>query len=126
MNRKPTILIIDDEKDFCHFMRMNLESTNKYKIFVSTNARSGIKTAIRKKPDLVLLDIMMPNISGFEVLQKLKENINTTSIPVIMLTALSDDESVAKAMGLYSHEYIVKPVEMNSLVSKIDRVLLGR
>jgi DNA-binding response OmpR family regulator len=126
MNRKPTILIIDDEKDFCHFMRMNLESTNKYKIFVSTNARSGIKTAIRKKPDLVLLDIMMPNISGFEVLQKLKENINTTSIPVIMLTALSDDESVAKAMGLYSHEYIVKPVEMDSLVSKIDRVLLGR
>jgi DNA-binding response OmpR family regulator len=69
---------------------------------------------------------MMPNISGFEVLQKLKENINTTSIPVIMLTALSDDESVAKAMGLYSHEYIVKPVEMDSLVSKIDRVLLGR
>lgn len=126
MNRKPTILIIDDEKDFCHFMRMNLESTNKYKIFVSTNARSGIKTAIRKKPDLVLLDIMMPNISGFEVLQKLKENINTTSIPVIMLTALSDDESVAKAMGLYSHEYIVKPVEMDSLVSKIDSILLGR
>jgi len=126
MNGKPTILIIDDEKDFCHFMRMNLESTNKYKIFVSTNARSGIKTAIRKKPDLVLLDIMMPNISGFEVLQKLKENVNTTSIPVIMLTALSDDESVAKAMGLYSHEYIVKPVEMDSLVSKIDRVLLRR
>lgn len=126
MNRKPTILIIDDEKDFCHFMRMNLESTNKYKIFVSTNARSGIKTAIRKKPDLVLLDIMMPNISGFEVLQKLKENVNTTSIPVIMLTALSDDESIAKAMGLYSHEYIVKPVEMDSLVSKIDRVLFGR
>jgi len=126
MNRKPTILIIDDEKDFCHFMRMNLESTNKYKIFVSTNARSGIKTAIRKKPDLVLLDIMMPNISGFEVLQKLKENVNTTSIPVIMLTALSDDESVEKAMGLYSHEYIVKPVEMDSLVSKIDRVLFGR
>ena len=126
MNGKPTILIIDDEKDFCHFMRMNLESTNKYKIFVSTNAKSGIKTAIRKKPDLVLLDIMMPNISGFEVLQKLKENINTTSIPVIMLTALSDDESVAKAMGLYSHEYIVKTVEMNLLVSKIDRVLLGR
>jgi len=126
MNKKPTILIIDDEKDFCHFMRMNLESTNKYKIFVSTNARSGIKTAIRKKPDLVLLDIMMPNISGFEVLQKLKENVNTTSIPVIMLTALSDDESVEKAMGLYSHEYIVKPVEMDSLVSKIDRVLFGR
>ncbi len=126
MNRKPTILIIDDEKDFCHFMRMNLESTNKYKIFVSTNARSGIKTAIRKKPDLVLLDIMMPNISGFEVLQKLKENINTTSIPVIMLTALSDDESVEKAMSLYSQEYIVKPVEMDSLVSKIDSILLGR
>ena len=126
MNRKPTILIIDDEKDFCHFMRMNLESTNKYKIFVSTNARSGIKTAIRKKPDLVLLDIMMPNISGFEVLQKLKENINTTSIPVIMLTALSDEESIAQAMSLYSQEYIVKPVEMDSLVSKIDSILLGR
>ncbi len=124
MNRKPTILIIDDEKDFCHFMRMNLESTNKYKIFVSTNARSGIKTAIRKKPDLVLLDIMMPNISGFEVLQKLKENINTTSIPVIMLTALSDDESRAQAMSLYSQEYLVKPIEVDTLISKIDSILL--
>ena len=124
MNRKPTILIIDDEKDFCHFMRMNLESTNKYKIFVSTNARSGIKTAIRKKPDLVLLDIMMPNISGFEVLQKLKENISTTSIPVIMLTALSDDESRAQAMGLYSQEYLVKPIEVDTLISKIDSILL--
>lgn len=126
MNRKPTILIIDDEKDFCHFMRMNLESTNKYKIFVSTNARSGIKTAIRKKPDLVLLDIMMPNISGFEVLQKLKENINTTSIPVIMLTALSDDESIAQAMSLYSQEYLVKPIEVGTLISKIDSILLRR
>ncbi len=124
MNRKPTILIIDDEKDFCHFMRMNLESTNKYKIFISTNARSGIKTAIRKKPDLVLLDIMMPNISGFEVLQKLKENINTTSIPVIMLTALSDDESRAQAMSLYSQEYLVKPIEVDTLISKIDSILL--
>jgi len=124
MNRKPIILIIDDEKDFCHFMRMNLESTNKYKIFISTNARSGIKTAIRKKPDLVLLDIMMPNISGFEVLQKLKENINTTSIPVIMLTALSDDESRAQAMSLYSQEYLVKPIEVDTLISKIDSILL--
>jgi len=124
MNRKPIILIIDDEKDFCHFMRMNLESTNKYKIFISTNARSGIKTAIRKRPDLVLLDIMMPNISGFEVLQKLKENINTTSIPVIMLTALSDDESRAQAMSLYSQEYLVKPVEVDTLISKIDSILL--
>ncbi len=124
MNKKPIILIIDDEKDFCHFMRMNLESTNKYKIFISTNARSGIKTAIRKRPDLVLLDIMMPNISGFEVLQKLKENINTTSIPVIMLTALSDDESRAQAMSLYSQEYLVKPIEVDTLISKIDSILL--
>lgn len=125
MNKKPTILIIDDEKDFCHFMKMNLESTNKYKILVSTNAKSGIKTAIRKKPDLVLLDIMMPNMSGFEVLQKLKENVNTTSTPVIMVTALDDDESVERAMGLYSYEYIVKPVEMDSLMSKIDKALFS-
>ncbi len=120
MGRQAKILIIDDEKDFCHFTKINLENTGKYRVFISTNSKSGINTAIQKKPDLVLLDIMMPNMSGFEVLKKLKQNISTVSIPVIMLTALKSDKYMTKAMSLYSQEYLVQPIEMDALVSKID------
>jgi len=120
MGRQAKILIIDDEKDFCHFTKMNLENTGKYSVFISTNGKSGIKTAIQKKPDLVLLDIMMPNMSGFEVLKKLKQNINTVSIPVIMLTAFKNEKYMIKAMSLYSQEYLVKPIEVDVLISKIN------
>ncbi len=123
MRGKKKILIIDDEKDFCYFIKLNLEMIKKFKVFVATNGKDGIKTAIRKKPDLILLDIMMPQIDGFEVLRSLKENIKTTAIPVVMLTALEQDETKAKASGLYSYDYFIKPIEMEALISGINGIL---
>jgi two-component system, sensor histidine kinase ChiS len=125
MAETPKILIIDDEKDFCHFIRLNLEGTKKYKVYTSTTAQNGVETAIRKKPDLIFLDIMMPKMSGFQVLQLLKQNIVTTSIPVVMLTALDQDESKIEASSLYCHDYLIKPIEMETLIAKIDSVLFA-
>ena len=81
------ILIIDDEKDFCYFLKANLQLISNYQVLISTKAKKGIKAARKEKPDLILLDILMPRIDGFEVLKRLKESEKTLHIPVIMLTA---------------------------------------
>jgi len=126
MKKKTKILIIDDEKDFCHFIKMNLESTKRYKVFTATDGWDGVETAIRKRPEIILLDIKMPKTDGYEVLKALKENIDTTSIPVVMLTALKDDASKIKASEIYCHDYISKPIRMETLISKIDGLLFSR
>lgn len=117
------ILIIDDEEDFCFFVKKNLEAISNYEIITANKGKKGIQIARKKKPDLILLDIMMPGIDGFEVLKRLKANEETQNIPVIMLTAKEEDESKIKASGLYCEDYLVKPVEKLVLRAKIHKVL---
>ncbi len=117
------ILIIDDEEDFCYFAKKNLEAISNYGIIVANKGKKGIQIARKEKPDLILLDIMMPGIDGFEVLKRLKANEKTQNIPVIMLTAKDEDESKIKASGLYCEDYLVKPVEKLVLRAKIQKVL---
>jgi len=118
-----TILIIDDEEDFCYFVKKNLEAISNYEVITATKGKKGIQIARKKKPDLILLDIMMPGIDGLEVLKRLKKNENTQNIPVIMLTAKDEDESKIKALGSFCDDYIVKPVENVVLKGKIHKVL---
>jgi len=117
------ILIIDDEEDFCYFVKKNLEAISNFEIITATKGKKGIQIARKKKPDLILLDIMMPGIDGLEVLKRLKKNENTQNIPVIMLTAKDEDESKIKALGSFCDDYIVKPVENVVLKGKIHKVL---
>lgn len=117
------ILIIDDEEDFCFFVKKNLEAISNYEIITANKGKKGIQIARKEKPDLILLDIMMPGIDGFEVLKRLKANEKTQSISVIMLTAKDEDESKIKASGLYCEDYLVKPVEKLVLRAKIQKVL---
>jgi len=122
-SRRKKILIIDDEKDLCFFVRQNLRLLGNYEVIIARNGKEGIKAARARKPDLILLDIMMPDLDGFEVLRRLKEDNKTVFIPVIFLTAKGDEESKLKAASLYNDDYIVKPFEMRVLKSKIDNVL---
>jgi DNA-binding response OmpR family regulator len=117
------ILIIDDEKDFCYFVKKNLEAISNYEIITANKGKKGIQIARKEKPDLILLDIMMPGIDGFEVLKRLKGNERTQRIPVIMFTSKDEDEAKIKASGLYCDDYIVKPVENVVLRAKIHKVL---
>lgn len=126
MKKKRKILIIDDEEDFCYFVKANLLLLGNYKVITATSGEKGLKASIKHKPDIILLDIMMPEIDGFEVLKKLKGEKKTIHIPIIMITAKNEDESKIKAAGLYCEDYIVKPVEMEILNSKIDNILSTR
>ena len=120
---KAKILMIDDEKDLCFFVKANLEIVGNYEVLTATSGKEGLRTASWNKPDVILLDVMMPGMDGFEVLKKLKEDVKTSSIPVIMLTAKADDESKMRAAGLYGDDYLIKPVEFKTLKARIDSVL---
>ncbi|MFC1859729.1 PleD family two-component system response regulator [Thermodesulfobacteriota bacterium] len=118
------LLIIDDEKDFVYFLKYNLQSTNpEFRVDTASNGKTGIEKAIREKPDLILLDILMPKMNGYEVLKKLKENDKTRGIPVVMLTGRIDEESMTKAADLFCDDYITKPGSSDIIRSKIDAVL---
>lgn len=117
------VLIIDDERDFCHFVQANLQLIGNYEVITVGTGRKGIRAARKHNPDVILLDIMMPGLTGFETLKRLKKNKLTWAIPVIMLTAKDDDESQIKATGLYCENYLIKPVNAQVLKAEIEKVL---
>jgi len=120
------VLIIDDEEEIGFFVKKLLEHFGSYRVIVATNGQDGLKAARRERPDLILLDISMPRMDGFAVLKALKEDLDTTSIPVIMLTALDTDEAKERAASLYHEDYIVKPCRAEELKAKIEDVLSRR
>lgn len=120
------ILVIDDEKEFCMIVKQNLEMKGGYRVEVATDGNSGITAALQHKPDLILLDIIMPGMGGFDVLRELKDKKETASIPIIMLTAVGSEEAKEKALSLYDEDYIVKPVLLGELDAKIKAVLSSR
>ena len=120
------ILMIDDEKDFAMVTKSNLEALGDYSVTVATDGKSGLAAAAKDRPDLILLDIIMPGMGGFDVLRELKSKSATTSIPVIMLTAIGSEEAKEKALGIFDEDYVVKPVLASELAIKIKAVLSRR
>ncbi|MDP2839050.1 MAG: response regulator, partial [Syntrophales bacterium] len=85
---KKTILIIDDEEDFCHFVKLNLEQTGNFEVLTAYNGADGISMAKRYQPDLILLDIIMPTMTGTQVAESLRNDKSTKDIPIIFVTAI--------------------------------------
>ncbi|MCK5215009.1 MAG: response regulator [Candidatus Omnitrophica bacterium] len=121
---KKKILLIDDEVDFGRIVKMNLELLDdSYDVSLARNGKEGVKKAISLRPHLIILDILMPHMNGFEVIKRLKENDKTSIIPVVMLTAKADEESKIMAAQLFNEDYVTKPIEAPELKEKIDAVL---
>jgi len=125
INKKIKVLVIDDEPEICALIKYFLTQSGNYKVLIAKGGSIGAFLASLSwhKPDLIILDIMMPGIDGFEALRRIKEDKKTMYIPVIMLTARNDPASKVKAEGLYCDDYIVKPVELAVLKSRIEEVL---
>lgn len=117
------ILIIDDEDDFCYFIKANLELYKGYDVSIASNGKEGIRLAKKKAPDLILLDITMPVMDGYAVLRALKEEDKTKAIPVFMLSARTDYKSKVRSSELWGEDYITKPIEIEFLRSKIEKRL---
>lgn len=120
------VLIIDDETDLLETMKFRLESAG-YIVLTATNGITGIEIAKKSVPNLILLDVMMPGIDGFEVLKQLKSDNNTKNIPVIVFSCGSEEEEWAKrALELGSSGYVVKPFEHESLLFTVDGFLKNK
>lgn len=114
-----SILVIEDDQAIATLIKINLEFEN-YKPIMADDGEAGLIKAGSEKPDLVLLDIMLPKMDGFEVLRNLKKTKETAVIPVIMLTALGHEESVKKGYDLGAVDYISKPFSINRLLSAVE------
>jgi CheY-like chemotaxis protein len=114
----PKILIVDDEPINIDLLRETLKS--KYRLIVATRGEQAITLAEAQQPDLILMDIMMPGMDGYETCDKLKENETTSHIPVIFISALNEveDKSIGYDMG--GSDYITKPFEMSDVLACIE------
>jgi CheY-like chemotaxis protein len=127
INWKKKILLIDDEEDFCFFVKLNLEKTDNFEVLTTTSGSKGIIMASKEQPDLILLDIIMPEISGGQVAEQLLESPRTRDIPVLFITAIASRREVQSQEGIIGgRQFIAKPVTPEELMLKINRVLAGK
>ena len=118
MAEEKTILIVDDEKTIVTILRFNLESRG-YRILEAYDGESGLKKARTEKPDLILLDIMLPEIDGYELL----EYVKPIGTPVIFLTAKSGIDDRIKGLKMGADDYIVKPFQIGELMARVEALL---
>jgi CheY-like chemotaxis protein len=122
--RKIKILLIDDEEDFCFFVKLNLEKTGKYEVLTTTDSSSVLIMVSKECPDLVLLDIIMPEMNGGQIAGMLLDNPKTKSIPVLFVTAIASRSELQSQEGVIGgRQFIAKPVSPEELIAKIDSVL---
>lgn len=121
---KTKILVIDDDAEVCEIIKLSLERTKKYDVTVSTSGSEGLKLAEVRQPSLILLDIMMPEMSGAEVAEKLVKNEKTCDIPIAFITGLLTKDDVEKRQGfIHGFLFISKPVTPKELVEQVESVL---
>ncbi len=119
------ILIIDDEENIVDLLS-NILSHSGFITIGAFNGESGLEKAKKEKPHIIILDIMMPGMDGFEVLKRLKENEETAEIPVIMLTAKTEDSAVIESWRKGAEFYIPKPFEIEELLHVINLILKSK
>jgi two-component system alkaline phosphatase synthesis response regulator PhoP len=119
---QPHILIIEGEEHIVELIKFNLES-NGYKVSYAFNGRDGIKRVEMEKPDLVLLDLMLPEVDGIDVCNRIKNNRELKQIPIIMLTAKSSETDKIIGLEIGADDYITKPFSIRELLTRIKVIL---
>jgi DNA-binding response OmpR family regulator len=119
---KKKILIIDDEEGFTLMVKMGLEHTGKYEVRTETKGANGFDAAREFKPDLILLDVVMPDVQGGEVAYQLKNSNLTSNIPIVFLTAITTkDETEELGAVIGGHPVIAKEAELKELINCIEK-----
>jgi len=118
-SRKYRILVVDDERRMVGFIRLNLEQDG-FEVIEAYNGTEALERLRDSLPDLILLDVMMPDIDGFEVLRMIRE---ISQVPVIMLTAKGEEDDKVKGLELGADDYVTKPFSPRELVSRVKAVL---
>jgi DNA-binding response OmpR family regulator len=121
MNKK-RILIVDDEVDLVETVRFSLELEG-YDVLIAYNGEEALNQARKEDPDLILLDLMLPKLDGYKVCRLLKFDERYKHIPILMLTAKTQEKDKATGMETGANEYITKPFDMDELMKKVKEYL---
>ena len=116
MEEKKTVLIVEDEKSIADIIRINLEREG-YASLTAYDGEAGLAMALEHNPDLILLDVMLPKLLGFDVCARLREK--GSSVPVIILTAREEEEDKVRGLELGADDYITKPFSMRELMARV-------
>jgi two-component system, OmpR family, alkaline phosphatase synthesis response regulator PhoP len=121
MNKR--ILIIEDDKDIREILKYNLEKEREISVLTAASGDEGLKLALEAKPHLIILDLVLPGMSGTEVCRSLRRNEDTKDTPIVMLTALGSESDKVLGLELGADDYITKPFGMRELLARIRAVM---
>lgn len=122
MPKKRKILVVDDQKHIVRLVQITLEKAG-YEVVMAYDGVEALEQVEKEIPDLIVLDVMMPRMDGFEVLQKLQANTKYQTIPVIMLTAKAQDADIWRGWASGVSSYLVKPFNPRELLTFVQRIL---
>ena len=122
MSRRKRILVVDDEVALVELVSINL-IRNGYEVLPAHDGATALEIARKQNPDLVVLDLMMPGLSGREVMTALKSDLATAAIPVVMLTAKAEETDIIVGLSLGADDYVTKPFSMKVLLARIGVIL---
>ena len=121
MNKK-NILIIDDDEDFCKLVKKNIEQTGEFQVYIAINGEDGIKLTRGIKPDLILLDIMMPEMDGTDVAALIRDDKDIKDTPIVFLTAIvREEEADSQASSARGYSLLAKTVTVGDLIACIKK-----
>lgn len=115
------ILVVDDEQDLCEILQYNLE-TEGYEVHTANSAEEALRLPLENY-NLILLDVMMGQMSGFQMALKMKENPVTSQVPIIFITALEGEDSLVRGLNIGADDYMVKPLSLREVKARIKAVL---
>ena len=115
------ILVVDDEQDICEILQYNLE-TEGYEVVTANSAEEALELPLQEY-GLILLDVMMDEMSGFQMARKMKDNPATAPIPIIFITALEGEDNMVKGLNIGADDYIAKPLSMKEVKARVRAVL---
>ncbi len=122
MARRKRILVVDDERDLCDLIGMNLQR-NGYEVLAAHDGPTGLDMARKQKPDMMILDVMMPGLSGRDVTMALRSDPDTAGIPILMLTAKTEETDIIVGLSMGADDYVTKPFSMKVLMARVAAVL---
>ncbi len=119
---KGKILVVDDEVYILHILEFSLGAEG-FEVITANNGEIAVEKAIQEKPDLIVLDIMMPGLDGYETCRRLKREPETKHIPVILLTAKGRDSDKRLGFEVGAIDYVVKPFSPNRLIGRVEEII---
>jgi len=120
--QKQTILVVDDEKELAALVSLHMKMAG-FEVLTAANGEKALELSREEKPDLIILDLMLPKIDGWQVCEQLRQDAVTKDIPVIMLTARTQIEDKLKGFEAGADDYVTKPFSPRELVARVKRVL---